>query len=194
MAAPAVSPADSHHGAPVAPGSQRVNDRVIVILKDQPAAVRPGSRAGAVRSAAIASSQAPLLRQLRLNHATRITSYRLVNAFAATVSAAQAASLRTNPAVAEVVPDVLIHSGAPNPALSFPDRNFLTHPGRQPASSADLPMHVIPHACASGRQVMLDPEALQTTQTASSDPAAPTARSLGITGAGVKVAYIADGL
>jgi hypothetical protein len=172
---------------------QRVNDRVIVIMKSQPGAERPGTRANATRSAVIASSQAPLLRQLRLTHASHIRSYRLVDAFAATVSAAEAASLKSNPSVAEVVPDVLIHSGAPDPALTWPDRKAAAH-RRRPAGADDPPMHVIPRACGSNGQVMLDPEALQTTQTASADPAAQTARSLGITGAGVKVAYIADGL
>ncbi len=167
--------------------SARVNDRVIVVLKNQPQAVRPGTRASMARSAEIANAQAPLLRQLRLSHATHILTYRLVNAFAATVSAAEAASLRSSPDVAEVMPDVLIHGGSPSPVPTQPRR-------RGTAARGSLPLHVIPRACAPSGQAMLDPEALQTTQTASTDPNAETARSLGITGAGVRVAYIADGL
>ena len=41
---------------------------------------------------------------------------------------------------------------------------------------------------------MLEPEALQTINARSSDPNAPTAAQLGIDGAGVKVAFIADGI
>jgi hypothetical protein len=170
--------------------SANANDRVIVLLRDQPAMARPGSRNSAARSAAIAAAQAPLLRELRLVHARRITPYRLVDAFAATVSAAEAARLRGNPSVAEVTPDVLISNESAGPE-SFTARR----PARPAAPSKNrLIAHVIPRACGANGRAMLDPEALQTTHTASDNPGQATARSLGITGAGVKVAYIADGI
>ncbi len=185
------------HTAP-AVGSTRISDRVIVILRSQPAIVRPGTRAAAIRSAEIAASQAPLLSQLRRAHATRIISYRLVNSFAATVTGAQAAALAADPAVARVVPDVLIHAAptAPQPGPAA-RQGRAAQPGRNASSQAPaskLTPHVIPHACASDGQSQLDPEGLQTTHTASTSPKAHTARSLGLTGAGVKVAFIADGL
>jgi subtilase family protein len=168
--------------------STNVHDRVIVLLRDQPAMARPDSRASAARSAAITAVQAPLLRELRLTRARRIISYRLVDAVAATVSPAESARLASNPAVAKVTPDVLIKNGSvPGPMAPGPA-------APSSPSKRRLVAHVIPKACGRGGRSLLDPEALQTTHTASDRPGQATARSLGITGAGVKVAYLADGL
>ena len=163
--------------------SKNVNQHVIVIMKSQLAAAPVGSHAAAMRSDAIAAQQAPLISELRQVHATHVKSYRLVNSFAATVSAGEAARLKATVGVAEVIPDVIIHGAQPEQAAPL---------GTAKAGKSLTP-HVIPGACSSGK-AQLDPEGLALTHTDSNDPHAKTARSLGITGAGVKVAWIADGL
>src|SRR5580658_4370871 len=163
--------------------SQNVTQPVIVIMKSQPSPAPMGSQAAVTRASLIASAQAPLMTELDAVHATHIKRYRLVNSFAATVSAGEEARLRADPAVAEVIPDVTIQGAQ----VGLP-----TAPGA--AHSGSLTAHVIPGACGPNGQVQLAPEGLSLTGTASANPAQPTARSLGITGAGVKVAWVADGL
>jgi hypothetical protein len=163
--------------------SQHVNQHVIVILKSQPAAAPVGSNAATVRASAIARQQAPFISELREVRATSVKSYRLVNSFAATVSAGEQTRLKANPSVAEVIPDVTIQGPQPEPDATS-----------AAASSPSLTPHVIPGACGKNGQAVLAPEGLALTSTASDNPHQPTARSLGFTGAGVKVAWIADGV
>jgi Peptidase inhibitor I9 len=128
------------------------------------------------------NDQAAIRSELGQVRAQRIKQFKTVNSLAATVTEAEAAHLRSNPAVAKVVPDVVIHRAQ-------------QHTNSSAANAATtLVPNVIPGACGPNGKVLLDPEALQTTNTSSDDPTAKTARSLGITGAGVKVAWIADGL
>ncbi|HYB14772.1 MAG TPA: S8 family serine peptidase [Streptosporangiaceae bacterium] len=187
VAAPAAPAAPSLAQAPMTPAlaaalSQNVDRHVIVIMKDQFGSAPVGSQAASDRSAQIASDQSPLMTELGQVHATHIQAYRLTNSFAATVSAAEESRLSANPSVAEVVPDVTIQGVQPGQTAGTTD------------PSTSLTPHVIPGACGPNGQVQLAPEGLSLTNTASDDPSQPTARSLGITGAGVKVAWIADGV
>jgi hypothetical protein len=167
--------------------SQNANQHVIVILKRQFAPAHVGSSAASARSHAAARAQAPLMRELRAVHATHIKSYQLVDAFAATVSKGEVARLKANRAVAEVIPDVTIHGAAPAPQPTASTKKEKSH------LSTTLTPNVIPGACSAGKP-QLDPEGLSLTGTDSDNRFQPTARSLGITGAGVKVAWIADGI
>jgi hypothetical protein len=175
--------------------SQSVNRHVIVIMKSQLAAAPVGSRAATARSSMIASAQAPLMSELRQVHATHVKPYQLVNSFAATVSVGEMTRLKANAAVAEVIPDVIIHGPQPDRAASL---GTLAKASKQAARTANAPTsltpNVIPGACGKNGQAQLDPEGLSLMNAASDNPHARTARSLGITGAGVKVAWIADGL
>ncbi|HEY2550879.1 MAG TPA: S8 family serine peptidase [Streptosporangiaceae bacterium] len=162
--------------------SRNVTQRVIVFLKNEPGMASARSAAMSARSAAIATSQRPLMSELSQVHATHVTGYRLVNAVAATVSAGEEARLRANPAVAQVIPDSIIPAPTSSPfAAGGPD-----------TSTAGV--KAFDNSCLPHGRVQLEPEALQVTHTASLSKTAKTARSLGITGSGVTVAWIADGI
>src|SRR3984885_14515104 len=188
VAATARPAADRLAQAPLTPALagdlwKKVPRPVFVIMKSQPSQAPMGSQAAASRAAQIASLQAPLMSELSAVHATHVKPYRLIDSFAATVSPGEETRLSANPEVAEVIPDVTIQGAQVGLPIS---------PG--PAHSGSLTAHVIPGACGPNGQVQLAPEGLSLTGTASANPAQPTARSLGITGAGVKVAWVADGL
>jgi hypothetical protein len=155
-------------------------------MKNQYAFAAAGGGAAVQRSTAIAADQSSLMDELRQVHAANIKSYQLISAFAATVSKDYVTRLKTHPAVAEVVPDVAIRRLRP--------ASTATGSSASSSVSGGLPLHVIPGACGANGAALLDPEGLSLTYTDSENPTLPTARSLGITGAGVKVAWIADGV
>ncbi len=152
--------------------ARNANHPVIVVLKH------------ALSEDRAEQDQRPLLDELRLVRAGGVKGFRMVNALAATVSEAEMTRLQASPLVSQVVPDRVIRRA--------PSRLAPEPPAR--AGVSPVIANVIPGACGDSGHVLLDPEALATTHTNSDDPAALTARSLGLTGAGVKVAWIADGI
>ena len=153
---------------------------VIVVFKNQDRA-QPASRSAlSARRKTLASVQGPVLQKLAAAKARDVHSYTTLNAVSATVSPAQLSSLKSNPAVAEVVPNGVVHL-APTPTAAT---GSATSSGATP----------LPGACLPNGKVQLEPEALQTMSVDSQNPNAKTARSLGITGNGVTVGFIADAI
>ncbi|HEX5407425.1 MAG TPA: S8 family serine peptidase [Pseudonocardiaceae bacterium] len=156
---------------------------VIVVLRDQHAttAQNTGNRA-----AANLSAQRQLVAQARQAGATHVTQFSVINGFAATVTATESSYLASSPQVAQVVPDLPIRLAdvptvptAPTPTKTTPTK---TTPKPNPAVCS-----------ADPRKPLLEPEALQTTHDAYTDPKTPQAQQLA-TGKGVKVAFLADGI
>jgi subtilisin family serine protease len=156
--------------------SNTVNDKVIVVFKNQVTGMPDTPANSANRAGMIKSLQQGVMSELSATHAQNVRSISLVNAVAATVSPAAARQLAANPGVAEVVPDLPIPVATPT----------AVQPGKAAAGIKPLP-----GACPAKGKVELDPQAIENIHAAGG---AQTAQGLGYTGAGVKVAWIADGI
>jgi subtilisin family serine protease len=161
---------------------QTANHRVIVVFKNQETSL-PATRAlESRRISAVHGIQAPVTSQLSASGAKQVQSYNVINAVSATVSASEESQLKSNPAVSEVIPDQVIQLATPQTTSS----STLT---------TGAPVSPLPGTCSSNpSKPQLEPQALELLHADSDNPNAHTARSLGINGAGVKVAFIADGL
>lgn len=164
-------------------------DHVVVIMRDQ----YPADRS-AQHSSVAPASQSAVLQELGRVGARAVHPYKVVNAVSATVSSAEAARLRADPAVLDVVPDRVIHLLSPSPDLT--PAASAAGSGRAASSASDPPMP----ACTTSKTPSLEPEALQLTNTAYADSRVAQAQQLRsgtgalINGQGVKVAFIADGV
>ncbi|MDR3416470.1 MAG: S8 family serine peptidase [Nevskia sp.] len=159
---------------------------VIVILNDQLEGTPPARGNLLARANAVAAAQAPVLAELRQAGALRTRQFRLVNMLAARVSKDEVARLKAHPSVRAVVEDRTQRLQPRQLAAG------LTAGGASRAvAGADT---------ATGLCGTLEPEALQLTNAAFLDPTVPQAQTVKdgngqpVTGKGVKVAYIADGL
>jgi hypothetical protein len=179
-------------GAPSHPGthaSSTRTEKVIVLLRDQLAST-PGSRRHMLtRTSRADRSQQAVLNSLAGRKPTHVHHLALGNAFIATVTEAQAAALRANPAVASVVRNAKV-SAQPDVATGPAGATHVTAKKVKPAVAANDPFPICP---TDPSQPLLEPEALQSMHVYSPDGSSPSAWQLD-KGKGVKVAYIADGI
>ena len=164
---------------------------VVVVLRDQFRATPDTAVHAAARSADVAGAQATLLRSVAAAGGTVTRRYHLLDAFAATVSPGEQAALARDPAVSAVYPNVTFRVAEPQPVSASMALGSVV---AAPLTAAPQTGSVV---CGTAADPLLEPEALQLTHTAPSTLNGSTAgyeTSTGVTGAGVKVGVITDGL
>jgi hypothetical protein len=168
---------------------------VIVLLKNQHSDLSVKT-AKVQRKAATTADQAPLVSNAQSTGAQDIKKFSVINGFSAKMTDAEASNLRQNPNVAAVVTDqqrvVNTLTDAQKQAIadaaSAKSGTAGGADGQTPANK------VIPGTCPTDPgKPLLEPEALQTTNTAFLNKNQPQAQNM-VDGKGVKVAWIADGL
>jgi hypothetical protein len=160
---------------------------VIVFLKKQPTGATGGPVRSDERSALIQAAQAPYLDRLQQLDATDVRGFRLVDAIAARVPVAAVEQLAASSGVAAVIPDSPIAGPDPDAAGSGAA-------GIPVAATSSRRAAVSPPTGACSTTPQLEPEGLGLTNTDSTVVGAQTAHSLGYTGTGVKVGFLADGI
>jgi len=174
--------------------SADVTDKVIVVFRDQITGTPDAVADTAMRTTGAASLQRDAMAELAQTHARDVRHIALINALAATVSPGEARNLAASPAVAEVVPDVRVRLAAA-PLTTSSAAAGSTGAGSTGAGSTGAgDLRPLPGACAPHGQVQLAPEAIEAIHAATASGHGDSAQALGYTGAGVKVAFLADGI
>ncbi len=196
QAAPTPSPSPSAgnlSGAQAKSLSQGKKSGVIVLLKNQHSDIPETPAKRATRQAVVAKDQKPFLTELRQVGATKVKSYTVVNGFAAQVTAAEAARLAADPNVASVDTDRW-YSLPTQDATKPSTKPVAATPAPKAKSTAKAAVNTAPGTCPTDpSKPLLEPEALQVSNTAFTDPSVPQASQYA-TGKGVKIAFIADPL
>jgi subtilisin family serine protease len=126
--------------------------------------------------------QSSLIASAKSHGARNLRGFDSINAFAASASPDQLRQLAADPSVAAIVPDLPISKPA---ALDFGAGG--------PSASKPTPAALSTICPSDPAKPLLEPEALQVTNTAFLDPATPQAQNI-VDGTGVKVGWIADGI
>lgn len=158
---------------------------VIVLLKDQLPGAPPTKGDSSNRRGRAQSAQDAVLGRLAGAKPSRVKHFTLGNAFAATVTADQAAALARDPAVASVLPDreVTLPEPTTTPAPTAGARSA------QPTQPATAQGQICP---TDPSHPLLEPEALTSIRAASTDGSKSAADLAD--GHGVKVAFLADNM
>ena len=192
--ASAASTAPAAAGVAPAYNGSAAGGKVIVVLKQQQAGMSLRTQAKQ-RIAAAHADQAPLVAAIRAHGGTRVSQLAAPDAVAATLSAAEVAQLRTNPAVAEIVPDAMIQVAQVHTETAPPvgtsakrvavSRGASSKPGvfPSPGTIAPLRTHVIPKTCPA--RPALEPEAVADIHATNGNPNAPDEANSIATGKGV---------
>jgi subtilisin family serine protease len=157
--------------------------RSIIIFRNQLTGLPARGATASARIQAANSAQAGVLAELRQVHAAHVHSFHIIDAISATISSAEATRLQRNSAVRAVVPDMMRHfaslgSGA-GPAFPRPG-----HRGNHVlANGLDAAQQICP---GNPAQPLAEPEARQVMNVDAADQI--------VTGSGIKVGIIADGI
>jgi hypothetical protein len=173
--------------ADVARLSANATERSIVVFRNQHPELPARAAGVATRAAAVRSDQQSVTSELQQLHGAP-RSLHTVNAVAATISQAEAARLGADPAVQAVVPDRFI-------ATPAPQADVTAQAPAPAAAGTAAPASQLQQVCPPDPAApLLEPEALQLTNTEfQRGSGVPAAHDL-VDGSGVTVAFIADGL
>ncbi|HEY7144793.1 MAG TPA: S8 family serine peptidase [Streptosporangiaceae bacterium] len=161
--------------------------RSIIIFKNQLTNLPAAGATAKLRMQAAQADQAGVKAELTQLHARNMKSFQIINAMSATISPAETARLRANPAVEAVVPDAMREfaplGGGPGAAAAAS-----SGPAGRPAARAGTasPALVQPICPANPAQPQIEPEAREVMNADAAEQIAD--------GAGVKVGIIADGI
>jgi subtilisin family serine protease len=166
--------------AQVARLSANATHRSIIVFKNQLSGLPARGGTASARVRAANTAQAGIRAELSQVHAAHVSSFHIINAIAATISAAEASRLAANPAISAVVPDTMQRFTPPATAAgpALPANVGQGH--RSPANAAQ-------QVCPSDpAKPLVEPEARQVMNVDAADQI--------VNGTGVKVGIIADGI
>ncbi|HEY7050300.1 MAG TPA: S8 family serine peptidase [Jatrophihabitantaceae bacterium] len=181
----AVGPTANAAPKPTSPTASNAPENVIVVLRDQLTGTPANRHDMSSRKARATSSQDSVLSKLTGAAPRNVKHFALGNAFSASVTSTQAAALAADPRVAAVVPDRKVEVEQPVSVGS----NTTSKSTVTPQADANGPFATCP---SDPSKPLIEPEALQSIRALTTD-GSPYAQQLA-TGAGVKVAFIADSM